>query len=87
MKPATASEEEERPKKAPTQQKPFNLTKPKPKVIPPPEAMPREVKSNPVPKNLFKRTLAEIEQEKEERRKKEAENIRKAYMEGEKQKF
>lgn len=55
------------------------MTKPKPKVIPPPEAMPREVKSNPVPKNLFKKTLAEIEAEKEERRKKEAEAIRKAY--------
>ena len=55
------------------------MTKPKPKVIPPPEAMPREVKSNPVPKNLFKKSLAEIEQEKEDRRKKEAENIRKAY--------
>jgi hypothetical protein len=63
------------------------LTKPKPKVIPPPEAMPREVKSNPVPKNLFKKTLAEIEQEKEERRKKEAEAIRKGYQESEKQKF
>ena len=87
IKPSTASDDDDRPKKAPTQQKPFNLTKPKPKVIPPPEAMPREVKSNPVPKNLFKKTLAEIEAEKEERRKKEAEAIRKAYQESEKQKF
>lgn len=63
------------------------MTKPKPKVIPPPEAMPREVKSNPVPKNLFKKTLAEIEQEKEERRKKETEAIRKGYQESDKQKF
>jgi hypothetical protein len=35
--------------------------------------MAREVKSNPVPKGLFKKTLAEIEAEKEERRKKETE--------------
>lgn len=49
--------------------------------------MPRELKSNPVPKNLFKKNLSEIEAEKEERRKKEAESIRKAYLESEKQKF
>jgi hypothetical protein len=83
----TSADDDDRPKKAPTQPKPFNLTKPKPKVIPQPEAMPRELKSNPVPKNLFKRTLAEIESEKEERRKQEAEAIRKAYQESEKQKF
>lgn len=49
--------------------------------------MPREVKSNPVPKGLFKKNLAEIEAEKEERRKKETESLKKAYVEGEKQKF
>jgi len=47
---------------------PFNITKPKPKVIPQPEAIKREVKANPVPKNMFKKTLADIEKEKEERR-------------------
>jgi hypothetical protein len=35
--------------------------------------MAREIKSNPVPKNLFKKTLAEVEKEKEDRRKKELE--------------
>jgi hypothetical protein len=45
----------------PTQQVPFNLTKIKPKVIPQPEPLKREVKSNPVPKNLFKKTLADME--------------------------
>ncbi len=45
--------------------------------------MPREIKSNPVPKNLFKKNLAEIEAEKEDRRKKETEAIRKAYEESE----
>jgi len=87
MKVPSTADDDDRPKKAPTQQKPFNLTKPKPKVIPQPEAMPREVKSNPIPKNLFKKTLAEVEAEKEERRKKETEAIRKAYVESEKQKF
>ena len=49
--------------------------------------MAREVKSNPVPKNLFKKSLAEIEQEKEERRKREQEAIRKGYQDSDKQKF
>ena len=47
---------------------PFNLTKPKPKMIPLPEAMKREVKANPVPKNLNKKSLAEIEDDKKKRR-------------------
>lgn len=32
-----------------TEPKPFNLTKPKPKVIPQPEALLRETKANPIP--------------------------------------
>lgn len=48
---------------------PFNLTKPKPKVIPPPESLDRVVKANPVPQGMFKKTLEEIEKEKEDRRK------------------
>ena len=59
---------EEPQKKRPTEQQPFNLTKPKPKVIPQPEPIKKEVKANPVPKNLFKKTLADFEKEKEERR-------------------
>jgi hypothetical protein len=47
---------------------PFNLTKPKPKMIPLPEAMKREVKAIPVPKNLNRKSLAEIEDEKKKRR-------------------
>ena len=62
-----------------TEQKPFNLTKPKPKVIPQPEALPREIKSNPVPKNLFKKTLADMDKEKEERRKQKVEVVRQQY--------
>lgn len=69
--------DDEPPKKALTEQKPFNLTKPKPKVIPQPEALPREIKSNPVPKGLFTKTLADIEQEKQERRKVKIDSVRK----------
>jgi hypothetical protein len=46
-----------------TEQKPFNLTKPKPKVIPQPIALDRELKVKPVPKNLFTKTLEDIEKE------------------------
>ena len=42
-----------------------NLTKPKPKVIPRPQELPREVKANPVPAGLFKKTVEEVEKEKE----------------------
>lgn len=45
---------------------PFNLTKPKPKIIPPPEQLKREVKANPMP--IFKRSLADIQKEKDERK-------------------
>jgi hypothetical protein len=47
---------------------PFNLTKPKPKMIPLPEAIKREVKANPIPKNQNKKSLADIENEKKSRR-------------------
>jgi len=40
------------------------LTQPKPKVILQPEALKREVKANPVPKNIYRKTLEEIEKEK-----------------------
>lgn len=40
-------------KRDPTKQEPFNLTKPKPKVIPEPEAMKREVQANPIPKAIY----------------------------------
>lgn len=56
-------------KKEPTKPEPFKITKPKPKVIEKPEPLKREIKANPVPKNLYRKTLAEIEKEKQERRK------------------
>lgn len=66
---------------------PFNLTKPKPKMIPLPEAMKREVKANPVPKNLNKKSLAEIEDDKKKRRQATIDAIRKEYENNEKQRF
>lgn len=56
-------------KKSPTKPQPFNLTKPKPKMIEEPVPLQRELKANPVPKALYRKTLADIEKEKEERRK------------------
>jgi hypothetical protein len=56
-------------KKKATEPVPFNLTKPKPKVIEEPQAMKREVKAIPIPKGIFKKTLADIEEEKKDRRK------------------
>lgn len=49
-------DEEVVPKKI-TIQQPFNLTKPKPKVIPQPESLPRAVKANPVPEGMFDKGL------------------------------
>jgi hypothetical protein len=51
-------------KKPVTVQKPFNLTKLRPKQIPVPDAIKREVVANPVPRGMFKKTLADIEDEK-----------------------
>ena len=70
-----------------TEQKPFNLTKPKPKVIPQPEALPRETKAIIIPKNLFKKGVIDIEKEKEERRKAKTESIRREYEDNTKKRF
>ncbi len=70
-----------------TQQIPFNLTKPKPKVIPQPEALLRETKANPVPKNLVKTSVVDVEKDKEERRKAKTEAIRKEYEDNSKKRF
>ncbi len=77
---------EQAPKK-PTEPAPFNLTKPKPKVVPQPEAIKREVKSNPVPKNMFKKSLEDIEKEKVQRRKEKLGQIHANYVGDTKQRF
>jgi len=67
--------QDEPPKKQPTVPKPFNITKIKPKVLPEPEALKREVKANPIPKQLFKKNLEEVELEKKERRQQKKEEV------------
>jgi hypothetical protein len=47
----------------------------------------REIKSNPVPKNLFKKSLADIERDKEERRKQKVEVVRQQYEGNSKKRF
>ena len=44
------------------------MTKPKPKMIPAPEQIKREIKARPFPKNMNKKTLADIEADKKARR-------------------
>jgi hypothetical protein len=63
------------------------LTKPKPKVIPQPEALAREVIANPIPKGLFKKSVIDIEKDKEDRRKAKTEAIRKEYEDNNKKRF
>lgn len=75
------------PVKQTTQPVPFNLTKPKPKVIPQPEALAREVIANPIPKGLFKKSVVDIEKDKEERRKAKTEAIRKEYEDNPQKRF
>jgi hypothetical protein len=48
--------------------KPFNLTKPKPKMIPVPDVIKREVSAMPLPKNMNRKSLADIEKDKKDRR-------------------
>ena len=79
--------DEDHPVKPNTVPEPFNLTKPKPKMIPVPEIIKREVKANPVPKHLNKKSLADIEKDKEQRRKATVDAIRKEYEGSSKQRF
>ena len=52
----------------PTEFAPFNLTQVKPKIIEEPIALKREIKANPVPSKIYRKTLKEIEQDKKDRR-------------------
>ena len=74
-------------KKTPTKPEPFNLTKPKPKVIEKPIPLVRELKANPVPKAIYRKTLEEIEKDKQARRKNKLDVIRKEYEGGSVQMF
>lgn len=56
-------------------------------MIPLPQVIKREVVANPVPKNLNRKSLADIENDKKMRRKATTEAIRKEYETSEKQRF
>ncbi|CAE8638882.1 unnamed protein product [Polarella glacialis] len=51
----------------PTEFKPFNLTRVRPRLIPEPDVVNREVKAQPVDPMIFKTSLAAIEEEKQKR--------------------
>lgn len=78
-------EEDRKPKR--TEFKPFNLTKPKPKMIPPPEQIKREIKARPCPKNMNKKTLADIEADKKARRDATINAVKGDYEGNEKKRF
>jgi len=59
--------------------KPFNLTKAKPKMIPLPQAIKREVVAAPLPTNMNKISLADVEMKKKQRRLATASAIRRDY--------
>lgn len=63
---------------------PFNLTKIKPKMIPLPQAIKREVHAVPIPKNLNKKSLEDIENDKKQRRQATTEAIRREYEQNQK---
>ena len=63
------------------------MTKPKPKMIPPPEQIKREIKARPVPKNMNKKTLADIENDKRERRQATINAIKGDYEGNDKKRF
>ena len=49
-------------------------------MIPPPEQMKKEIKARPLPKNMNKKSLADIEKEKKQRRQATANAIRGDYI-------
>ena len=56
-------------------------------MIPPPEQIKREIKAKPIPKNMFKKTLADIENDKLERRKATVNAIKGEYEGNQKKRF
>jgi hypothetical protein len=66
---------------------PFNLTKLRPKMIPLPQVIKREVIAIPIPKNLNRVSLADVEAHKKQRRIATTDAIRKEYENNNKQRF
>jgi len=47
---------------------PFNLTKPKPRLVPPPTAIDRVIEAQPIPQTIYETSLVAIEEEQQKRR-------------------
>ena len=65
----------------------FNLSVSKPREIVKEEEVVREIKANPVPHHIFKKTLSEVEKEKEERRLATVNAVKKGYEESKVKEF
>eukprot|EP00913_Durusdinium_trenchii_P007812 g7333.t1 len=57
----------EKAEKKRTEFKPFNLTQPRPRLIPEPDVISREVKAQPVPSSIHKNSLKKVEEEKKKK--------------------
>lgn len=64
---AEAADATRKPARPRIEVKPFNLTQPKPRLIPQPEAISREIKAQPVPEGLKKTDLKKVAEEKVKR--------------------
>lgn len=56
--------------------KPFNLTQPRPRYLPQPEKIPKQIKANEVPEYIHKKSLRQIEEESKVRTEKNKEKVR-----------
>lgn len=87
MSGAAYTEDEIIPQKKVTQIQPFNITQPKPKMMPAPVEPPPVSKANPVPAGMFKTSLVDIQKMKDERRKATIDAVRKEYEDNSKKRF
>ena len=71
----------------PTKAEPFQLSKPKIKALPQPIVIPKILKANPIPENIFKVTIKEIEEDKKKRLEELKQQTKKAYEESKVQRF
>jgi len=62
-----------------TTPEPFQMTKPRPRLIPEPEAINRKIKAKPVPATIMGTSLAEVEEEKKKRLEEEKARVREKY--------
>lgn len=64
-----------------TEFKPFNLTQPRPRLIPEPDVISREVKAQPVPASIHKNSLNKVEEQKKKRMEEEKAKVLSKYTE------